>query len=140
MTTADVLELVAELVVDDEVDEARAVVSVVWLLPLPLPEPVAVAEAEETTDVVALALLPSDATLVVLETVEEVLAGLEADELGLLIVVETEVEELELELLEELLSLEEEAEELVLSVDSLILNGNEYWKVDVSESMLILMP
>lgn len=135
VTTPDVLEAVPELVVDDE---AVAVVSVVWLPPAP----VAVAP-EETADVVVVGdeELPPVAVAVA-EAVEVALDAL----LGSLMVVEADAgeeetldsEEDEDELLEPLLLL------LLLDVvepeDALIWNGNEYWKVEESESKLILIP
>lgn len=119
MTTADVLELVAELVVE----EAVAVVSVVWP-----EEPVAV---EPEAVVVAVELL------VLLVTVDEVLeAGyVVAVSLGLLIVVAVVSVVLSVELVLSLV-----VEPLELPSEALIWNGKEYWKVSSFESKLILIP
>lgn len=134
VTTAGVLEAVPEPVVEAE---AVAVVSVVWLPP---PAPVAAALPEETTDEVVSVgddELPPAAPVAVAEATFDVLLLL-----GLMKVVEADAVEEETldseedELLELLLLLLD----VVESEDALIWNGNEYWKVEESESKLILIP
>lgn len=125
VTMADVLAVVPEPVVDADV---VAVVSVVAPLGPPVaagPEAEGVMEGEEEEEV---------APVPVAEEEED-----EEVPVGLLSVVEADAEALD-----EKEEVEDSELELLLDVvepeAALIWKGNEYWKVEASESKLILMP